>query len=283
MLKNKTNKMTNDFFKVDQSKCVKCALCVRDCAFRALRCGADGYPEINKPESCMRCQHCFAICPKGAIEFNGKRAEDSVQTANLELPSAAAVSNWMRVRRSVRHFRDGDVPREKLERILSALGNTPTGCNARALTFTCYSTRESMAAFKAKFLRELEIYRDGNKMLPRWLAVPAIKMRKGGEDVFFRNAAGMVVISCDETAPGVVTPLQDIAAACAYFEMLAQAEGLATCWCGFLDLVKRDVPTIARALGLRETTPFYAMLFGESAVRYVRGVQRDDEAQVIWL
>jgi hypothetical protein len=120
-------------------------------------------------------------------------------------------------------------------------------------------------------------------MLPRWLAVPAIKMRKGGEDIFFRNAAGMVVISCDETAPGVVTPLQDIAAACAYFEMLAQAEGVATCWCGFLDLVKRDVPTIARALGLRETTPFYAMLFGESAVRYVRGVQRDDEARVIWL
>ena len=147
-------------FEVDSSICLRCGACVRDCAFRALRSGADGYPEINKPESCMRCQHCFAICPKGAIEFNGKRAEDSVQIANLELPSAAAVSNWMRVRRSVRHFRDGDVPREKLERILSALGNTPTGCNARALTFTCYSTRESMAAFKAKFLRELEIYRD---------------------------------------------------------------------------------------------------------------------------
>jgi nitroreductase len=231
----------------------------------------------------MRCQHCFAVCPNGAIEFNGKRAEDSVKISNLELPSAAAVSNWMKVRRSYRHFRDGDVPREKLERVLSALGNVPTGCNARALTFTCYSTRKALSDFKSKFLHELENFRDGNRLLPRWLAVPAIKMRKDGEDVFFRNASGMVVISCDETSPGVVTPLQDIAAACAYFEMIAQSEGIATCWCGFLDLVKREVPTVARALGLRESTPFYAMLFGESAVKYVRGVQRDDEAKVIWL
>ncbi len=270
-------------FKLNRDKCIKCALCVRDCAFRALRRGDDGYPEMSKADACMRCQHCFAVCPHGAIEFNGKRAEDSVKISNLELPSAAAVSNWMKVRRSYRHFRDGDVPREKLERVLSALGNVPTGCNARALTFTCYSTRKALSDFKSKFLRELENFRDGNRLLPRWLAVPAIKMRKDGEDVFFRNASGMVVISCDETSPGVVTPLQDIAAACAYFEMIAQSEGIATCWCGFLDLVKRDVPTVARALGLRESTPFYAMLFGESAVKYVRGVQRDDEAKVIWL
>ena len=273
--------INRDFFKLDRDKCLKCSQCIHDCAFRALKANAEGYPEIPHPEACMRCQHCFAICPAGAIEFDGRNPADSVEPG-AELPSAQAVSNWMRLRRSVRHFTGGDVPREKLERIFRSLANAPTGCNARALTFTCYPNRAAMEKFKLDFINKLETYREGDKILPKWLAVPAIRLRKGLEDVFFRNAPGMVVVSCDETAPGVTTPKEDVIAACTYFEMIAQAEGLATCWCGFLDIVKQAVPSVAQALGLRESTPFYAMLFGESAVRYARGVQRDGYAAVKW-
>ena len=69
----------------------------------------------------------------------------------------------------------------------------PTGCNARSLTFTCYPNRASLAQFKGAFIRAIEEHRDGTKLLPRWLAIPAIRLRKGGEDLFFRNAAGMVI------------------------------------------------------------------------------------------
>ena len=273
---------TKELFHINTETCIKCSQCVKDCAFKALGTDSNGFPVMARESSCMRCQHCFAICPTASIVFDGKLPKDSLSTENLELPSAESVSNWMRVRRSVRHFKETDVPREKLERIFKALANAPTGCNARALTFTCYPNRESMAEFKDKFLYELENYRDESKLLPKWIAVPAIQLRKGADDLFFRNASGMVVISADETAPGVTTPQEDVAAACTYFEMLAQAEGIATCWCGFLSLVKQSVPSVARAIGLRETTPFYAMLFGESAVKYHRGVQRDDCANVIW-
>lgn len=273
--------LNHDFFELDRDKCLRCAQCVRDCAFRALKTDAEGYPRIPHPEACMRCQHCFAICPTGAIAFDGKSPAGSV-APDAELPSAQSVSNWMRMRRSVRQFSDVDIPREKLERIFGALANAPTGCNARALTFTCYPDRAAMDKFKLAFIQELESYHVNGKMLPKWLAVPAIRLRKGTEDIFFRNASGMVVISCDETSPGVTTPAEDVAAACAYFEMIAQAEGLATCWCGFLAMIKQAVPTVARVLGLRESTPFYAMLFGESAVRYARGVQRDGYAVVKW-
>ena len=66
-------------------------------------------------------------------------------------------------------------------------------------------------------------------------------------------------------------------------ELLAQSLGLGTCWCGFLSLVKREVPELLeKTLGIRRTTPFYAMLFGIPAVRYQRTVQRDDEAEIEW-
>ena len=94
-------------------------------------------------------------------------------------------------------------------------------------------------------------------------------------------APGMLVISSDETNPAVTTPEVDVAAACVYFEMLAQAHGLATCWCGFLKLVQQEVPELLEeTIGIRRTTPFYAMLFGMPGVRYARGVLRTDYATI---
>ena len=272
-----------ELFELDRSRCVKCALCVKDCFFGALKTGEDGFPSMVDPEKCMRCQHCLAICPKGAVTFNGKRPEDSLPVEGLAVPSIVQMENYMRVRRSVRRYRDCDVERQVLERIFKALGNSPTGCNARNLKFTCFATRKAMDEFREKFIRAIEEHRDGEKLLPRWLAVPAIQMRKGRGDMFFRGASGMVIISSDETAPGVTTPDEDVVIACSYFEMLAQASGLGTCWCGFLKLVQREIPELlVKTLGFRPTTPFYAVLFGHPALAYQRGVQRDDEAAVDW-
>ena len=269
---------TTDVFKVDETKCVKCGACVRDCAFRALKMDS-GAPRMAFPDRCMKCQHCLAICPTGAVVFDGKRPEESVSTANLPLPSLDSVENWLRTRRSMRQFAAADVDRATLERILSALANAPTGCNARSLTFTCFPTRESMDSFRRDFISAIEHHRDKTKLLPRWLAVPAIRLRKGEEDMFFRGASGMLVVSSDDAAPGVATPQEDVTIACAHFEMLANAAGMATCWCGFLKMVQKEIPELLeRTIGLRRTAPFYAMLFGLPAVRYPRGVQRDSYA-----
>ncbi len=276
--------MASEFFSYDAAKCVACGQCVRDCSFKALKADATGRPVLPNPTKCAHCQHCFAICPTGAIMFDGKTADGSVATANLELPSAQAVENWFRVRRSTRQFQDVDVDPQTLDRVLRTLGNVPTGCNARSLTFTCYRDRASLARFKREFLRTIEQHRDGTKLLPRWLAVPAIKLRRGGEDTFFRGAAGMLIVSSDETNPAVVTPEVDVVAACTYFEMLAQAHGIATCWFGFLRMIQKAVvpELLEKTAGIRRTTPFYAMLFGTSAVHYARGVQRDDAARVVY-
>ena len=273
----------SNLFELDRDRCVKCGACVNDCLFGALRTGDDGYPALLAPEKCMRCQHCLAICPKGAVTFAGKRPENSLDTKGLRLPDVEETENFLHARRSTRRYLAGDVERATLERIFRALGNSPTGCNARSLKFTCFPTRSSMDAFRASFIRAIEEHRDGDKLLPRWLALPAIQMRKGKGDLFFRNAPGMVIVSSDETAPGVTTPAEDVVIACTHFELLAQAHGLGTCWCGFLKLVQNEVPELLeKTLGFRRTTPFYAMLFGLPAVTYRRGVQRDDEAVVDW-
>lgn len=270
-------------FELDKTNCVRCGACVRDCSFGALKTDAAGYPFIKDEKRCMRCQHCFAVCPKGAITFDGCRAADSVATAGLTLPSAEAVENWLQVRRSVRRFQEADVDPATLDRILRLLGDVPTGCNARALTFICHPTRQSTDAFRQRFIHAVEEHRDGTKLLPRWLAVPAIKLRQGKADIFFRGAPGLLIITSDETDKAVTTPREDLAAACTYFEMLAHAHGLATCWCGFLQMVQKVVPELLeKTSGIRRTTPFCAMLFGRPALTYPRGVQRSAYAKVVY-
>ena len=272
-----------DFFKVDVSKCVRCGACVRDCAFKALKADAANRPVVTHPERCMRCQHCLAICPVGAVSIDGKDPAAAVSTKGLELPSAQAVSNWMRTRRSIRRYADEDVDPKVLDEILTTLGNAQTGCNARGLTFTCFPNRASMQKLRETFIHTLENHRNGTKLLPRWFAAPAIKLREGKEDMFFRGATGMLVISSDETTPGVATPLEDVTIACSQFEMLAQAYGLGTCWCGFLKLVQLEVPELVEnCVGIRRTTPFYAILFGKPAVSYARGVLRDTYAKIVY-
>jgi hypothetical protein len=138
-----------------------------------------------------------------------------------------------------------------------------------------------MNAFRDSFIKVIEEHRNGTKLLPRWLAAPAIRLRDGIEDMFFRGAAGMLIVSCDETQPGVKTPFEDAIIACSNFEHLANANGISTCWCGFLKLIVSEVPELLeKIVGIRRTTPFYAMLFGKNAVTYVRGVQRSEYAKI---
>lgn len=274
---------TPTLFKVDSSKCLKCGACVRDCAFKALAFGEGSIPVLAHPSRCMRCQHCFAVCPAGAVEFDSNAAGDVPEVEGAELPSAESVGNWMRMRRSYRKFAKEDVDAELLGKVLETLANTPTGCNARNLTFTCFPTRDSVAKFKKAFISAIEEHRDGSKMLPRWLAVPAIRLREGAEDMFFRDASGILIVSSDETAPGVTTPAEDVVIACSNFELIAQANGIATCWCGFLKLVQNEVPELLeKAIGLRRTSPFYAMLFGKAAIGYRRAVSRVKYAEIVY-
>lgn len=273
-----------DLFSLNTAKCTKCGLCVSDCFFGALRRDANGTPYLKNSDRCMQCQHCFAICPKGAISFKGHCAESAPAMHNLVLPDENAMDNLIRARRSVRHYADKDVDPSVLKRILNTLGNAPTGCNARSLQFTCISNRKAMNELRHQFIKALENFRLPNgKLIPRWIAAPAIQLRNGKRDIFFRGATGLLIISSNPKAPGVTTPNEDVVVAAAQFDLLAQTHGLGTCWCGFLNLIDKEIPSLLPdVIGIPDGAPFSAVLFGHPAIKYARCVLRDQEATIDW-
>ena len=61
----------------DRDKCIQCGLCADDCVAKCISMNQNNYPYMKDENRCLGCQHCLAICPKGAITFNDKKPENS--------------------------------------------------------------------------------------------------------------------------------------------------------------------------------------------------------------
>ena len=262
--------------KIDE-KCTGCGACVADCPVAVLAL-VDGRPAVRteKAAYCMNCRHCQAVCPVGALAINGVSAADCIPSGELPLPSAEQMRGLMMGRRSVRQFAPEDLPRERIAELLEALKAVPTGCNARNLTFRVVASRARLDELRSKMV-ELLLAKEAD--LPGFLRAPVAAVRRNpGLDPFFRHAPHLLIVQGDPKTG--VTPQVDCDAACAYFDLLAQGSGWGVTWCGFLHIIIDAVPEVADVFGIPRGAPFYAMMFGVSAVRYARTAYRHDGAHV---
>jgi len=87
----------------------------------------------------------------------------------------------------------------------------------------------------------------------------------------------LLIVSAPPDAP---CPQEDVVLALAYFELMAQAAGLGTVWCGLGKWLLEVLPTLKSSIGLAADAKYFCMVFGLPSVRYARTVQRDDAALV---
>jgi len=254
---------------IDKEKCLKCQACVKDCVVKVLTTDADDFPEVKEGDGryCLNCQHCMAVCPVGAVECNGVSA---AQTKALgPLPTSETMMNLIAQRRSIRQFKDEDIPQETLQELLKALAWTPTGCNVHNLTFTVVSHRSEMDFFRSEMNKSLRFLI--NTGLLR-LAYPKFQRYMGevlrGEDVIFRNAPHIIVASSPKNAP---CKEADPWIALSYFDLVAQTHGIGTCWSGFAVHAFNWIGKLRRRLGLPKGYRVGAvLLFGLPDVTYHR-------------
>jgi ferredoxin len=113
---------------VDTSLCRKDGVCAAVCGARAVRVGANGFPEEVPGGSCIQCGHCVAICISGALSHTGL-PQEALFPVPKELPSAAQVDNLLMSRRAVREFKEQPVARETLEAMLDVARRAPSAKN----------------------------------------------------------------------------------------------------------------------------------------------------------
>ncbi|MBI4959819.1 MAG: nitroreductase family protein [Desulfovibrio sp.] len=260
-------------FSIDETRCVRCGECAADCPAGIIV--MNDLPDLTDDARCFRCQHCYAVCPEGALSILGLKPDASSSLAK-SLPGPGQMENLVKWRRSVRRYKDENLPPAVIDELLEASCHAPTGVNARDVLFTVVKSREFMATLRQETLTRLMTldeaggFPDG--LVGQYLGWVVNAWRSEGKDVIFRGAPHMLVTSAPKDAP---CPVQDTHIALATFELLASANGLGTLWDGLFMMALAVCPDLVAKLGIpNDHVLGYAMLFGRPDVEYHRPVRR---------
>lgn len=261
--------------EINKEKCIHCGLCVKDCMPKIITFNENKIPVSIKEreESCINCQHCLAVCPTGALSINGKKSEDS--TPLEEEFNSENILNLIKARRSIRHFRKGNVTPETMGKLKDMLKFVPTGVNNHGLFFSIVEDKEVMDKIR-KSVNERIIKIVSNKAVK-----PITKTFERytdailkGEDIVFRGAPHLIVVSTPKNAP---CKDYDGTIALSYFELYAKSLGVATCWCGLAYACFKYIPGLKSILNIPKTHDIaYCMLFGYPEIKYSRTTQPEE-------
>jgi len=259
-------------FHIDKDKCIQCGECVADCPAGII--DMQEFPVITDEERCYRCQHCYAVCPTGAVSILGLTPDEGEPAK--ELPSPAQMTDLITWRRSVRRYRDENVPAALIDELVRTTCYAPTGVNARGVVFSVIRDKAFMDSLRRETLDRLGELADAGKLpegiISRYLGFAVQAWRKDGRDVIFRSAPHMLLTS---TPPGVPCPVQDAHIALTTFELLASAHGLGTLWDGMFMMALAVCPQLREILRIPADHAIgYALIFGRPDVQYHRPVKR---------
>lgn len=270
--------------RVDVEKCIGCGQCVKDCFPNDIEI-ADGKAKINNV-TCIKCGHCIAICPKNAVSIDEYDMGD-VKEYNKEEFSVDAdqLLNFIKFRRSIRHFKKREVEEDKIAKIIEAGRFTQTGGNFQDVSYIV--VREGLQELKALAFETLNEI--GKNILAN-LNQETMKFKRYAKtfirlyelykenpnenDKLFFNAPVVIIVTADSQVNGAL--------ASSNMELMTNALGLGTMFSGFFVNAAQKSKEIKEFIGLKEGKQIVTcMVIGYPDVKYLRTVPRK-EADISW-
>ncbi len=272
---------------IDENKCKKDGICVRECPMMIIvQSDKDAVPiEAGHGEQmCIKCGHCVAVCPHGAISHKEISVEDCPPIMEQLMVSEDQVAQFMRSRRSVRCYKEKAAPKEVIEKLIDMAHYAPTGHNDQEVRWMVVNGKQEV-----KKLTDMAV--DGMRSLVK--AQPDIANSLGLSMIVAAYDAGMDVICRDAphlifTYTKIDNPVMsdfhstDCASALAYVELAAPTLGLGTCWNGLFMAAIRMWKPLRTALGFGGNIRCHGVLMaGYPKFKYYRMPMRH-KADIKW-
>ncbi|NHJ84820.1 MAG: 4Fe-4S dicluster domain-containing protein [Asgard group archaeon] len=292
---------------IDEEKCINCGKCVKVCPsllFSEKEENKDSkikYTFSDPNDLCVQCGHCIAICPPEAIDY--KEADPPFNfegTKKLqEIASYETIQKLLRMRRSIRNFKQEEIPKEKIEKLLEAMRYAPSASNRQNWRYIVLTNKDEINYLSKKTAK---FFKTARKVLPlRYLVAPflnpgarrralnpksKIQLDRGitrmeqGEDIVFFNAPCVIILYSRPYANGLAE--NDAGIALTYGMITAQSLGLGTCWIGFVQRRMQNNRKLRKHYKIpRGFNVFGVLAVGEPTIQYQRGPPRR-ELRVKW-
>lgn len=211
--------------KVDNEKCIKCGLCIKECPEHLLRFTENGPREIY-PERCIACGHCVAICPKEAIDNQLSPLSQQKNLKDYQKLSPGEAETFLRSRRSVRTYQDKAVPREKLIDLVNIAHYAPSGHNLQSISYVIVDEKDMINEAVRMVIEEFEKAKGSPEFTQPY--------REEGIDTILRGAAAIILAVSDKSFQ---RGRENSILGLEYLELYAPALGLGTCWAGMFERV----------------------------------------------
>lgn len=130
--------------RLDQTKCKQCRLCIEVCPCNIL--AMNDHDEVyfipGREVICQKCGQCMAVCTSGAISVEGLSYERDFTLLPENQMDHRKLMDFFAHRRSIRNFKNKQVPDELIARILDSVSYAPFGSQPEKMNITVVNNRE---------------------------------------------------------------------------------------------------------------------------------------------
>ena len=259
---------------IDQNKCKKDGVCVRECPFsldqafygKRLSRNDSGTVKLSAPHADIVSPY----CPHAALDHERVPLHlTSPIEENISVGEAQAVQ-FLRSRRSIRLFENRPVEEEKVKRLIDAAHYAPTAGNRQLVHWVVHTDRtrlKELAGLTAEWMRETLNTNPAVAKTSPYLP-NIVSAWDSGRDSILWNAPVLIVASAPKQAAYGLT---DVSIALTYLDLLAPAMGLGTCWAGLLQGALLASPSLREKAGIPGGhSHHYPMMLGHAALRHHR-------------
>ena len=243
---------------IDSTKCIGCGVCAKVCAAHNIIINYKKAKTLS--DHCLMCGQCSAVCPKEAISITNYSVEQIVKKEENRL-NPDDVLNVIRFRRTIRQFKQKEIPSEVISQILETGRLTHTAKNMQDVSFIVLDREKNrIEQMAVSLFRKLKPLAD--------LFSSMARNNKIDDNFFFFNAPVVIVILAKEKTNGIL--------AAQNMEFVAEANGLGVLFSGFFTTAVNASHKIKKALNIpKGKRAAMTLVMGYPAVKFLRSAPRE--------
>lgn len=275
---------------IDSDKCNQCGICVLRCP-RCYSKKDDIIISHANIDCCNICGHCVSLCPTDAITHS-KMDMNNFISADKEIGiDADTFIKMIRQRRSHRHFKDKEIPKQDIEKLIDTCRYAPTGGNLQEIDVMVIQNQDKINELSnltvdffdmigtsaEKQRNELPAEEGDSKkaeLLQRTITYKErlTQARDLGYDPIFHKAPAVIIFHANLQT---VSAKDDCVIASTTMGLTAMTMGLGSTYIGLFEMAAKNHPPANQGLNLPDGHGVFSVLImGYPKLNYLKTVDR---------